>query len=201
MLSLDEMVRDLAGGIKLVDQAHPVAVNQRTGAAYQPGIGPHAETLTTRLVVECLSASKPAWKEYQLGVGYSDGSRQACDLCVGPASARDWAVEIKMLRLMGDNGKTNDNILMHILSPYPAQRSALTDCEKLVDSTLANQKAIVIYGYDYPGWPMDPVVDAFEVLARRRVVLGNGIVYGFDDLVHPVHREGRVFGWQLLERI
>ena len=33
-----------------------------------------------------------------------------------------------MLRFMGDNGKLNDNIVMHILSPYPEHRSALTDC-------------------------------------------------------------------------
>jgi hypothetical protein len=31
----------------------------------------------------------------------------------------DWAIEVKMLRLMGDNHKPNDNMLMHILSPYP----------------------------------------------------------------------------------
>jgi hypothetical protein len=31
-----------------------------------------------------------------------------------------WAIEVKMLRLMGDNGKLNDNMVMHILSPYPA---------------------------------------------------------------------------------
>jgi hypothetical protein len=37
-----------------------------------------------------------------------------------------------MLRLMGDNGKPNDNMLMHILSPYPSHRSALTDCQKLL---------------------------------------------------------------------
>jgi hypothetical protein len=34
-----------------------------------------------------------------------------------------------MLRLLGDNGKLNDNMLMHVLSPYQAHRSALTDCE------------------------------------------------------------------------
>ena len=39
-----------------------------------------------------------------------------------------------MMRLMGDNGKPNDNILTHILSPYPAQRSAITDCRKLAAS-------------------------------------------------------------------
>ncbi len=44
-----------------------------------------------------------------------------------------------MLRLMGDNGKANDNMLMHILSPYPSHRSALTDCEKLLGAWLAGQ--------------------------------------------------------------
>ena len=53
-----------------------------------------------------------------------------------------------MLRLMGDNGKPNDNMLMHILSPYPKDRSALTDCAKLLGSGLVGRKAIVIYGFD-----------------------------------------------------
>ena len=55
-----------------------------------------------------------------------------------------------MLRLMGDNGKPNDNMLMHILSPYPNNRSALTDCVKLLESGLPGRKAVVIYGFDYP---------------------------------------------------
>lgn len=98
---------------------------------------------------------------------------------------------------MGDNGKTNDNILMHILSPYPAHRSALTDCEKLVDAALGEQKAILIYGYDYPDWPMEPVIEAFELLAAQRVQLGPRAVAAFDQLVHPVHQQGRVSGWEL----
>ena len=72
-----------------------------------------------------------------------------------------------MLRLMGDNGKLNDNMITHILSPYPAHRSALTDCTKLVISQLGKHKAILIYGYDYPDWPMDPVIDAFEMRLPR----------------------------------
>jgi hypothetical protein len=102
-----------------------------------------------------------------------------------------------MLRLMGDNGKLNDNMMMHILSPYPAHRSALTDCTKLLTSQLASHKAILIYGYDYPGWPMDPVINAFEVLAGRQVKLADRAVAPFGGLVHPVHQRGRVFGWQV----
>ena len=50
-----------------------------------------------------------------------------------------------MLRLVDDNGNPNDNMLMHILSPYPNDRSALTDCLKLANSGLVGRKAVVIY--------------------------------------------------------
>ena len=103
-----------------------------------------------------------------------------------------------MLRLMGDNGKPNDNILMHILSPYPEHRSALTDCAKLLRSSLGHRKAVVIYGYEYDGWPMEPAISAFETLARQSVELGNRQSVSFDGLVPPVHRRGQVMGWELL---
>jgi hypothetical protein len=73
------------------------------------------------------------------------------------------------LRLMGDNGKLNDNMVMNILSPYRAHRSALTDCTKLLAARLGIRKAILIYGYDYPGWPMDPAIEALETLASQKV--------------------------------
>jgi len=106
-------------------------------------------------------------------------------------------VELKLLRLLGDNGKQNDNMLTHILSPYPKHRSSLTDCPKLLRSGFHGRKAIVIYGFDYPAWSMDPAIGAFEVLARLHVVLGMRTEASFGDLVHPVHQNGRVFGWEV----
>jgi hypothetical protein len=82
-------------------------------------------------------------------VPYLSGPRQKCDLCFGGGSAWEWSVEIKMLRVMGDNGKSNDNMLMHILTPYPVNRSAITDCKKLLQSELAGRKAILIFAYEY----------------------------------------------------
>jgi hypothetical protein len=102
-----------------------------------------------------------------------------------------------MLRLMGNNGKPNDNMLMHILSPYPVDRSALTDCDKIVKSGIGSRKAILIYGFDYPSLPMDPAILAFETLARERVTLGVRCTAKYDDLVHPVHIRGRVFAWEV----
>ena len=134
-----------------------------------------------------------------MNVPYPIG-RQKCDLCIGTHPAWEWNVEFKMLRLMGDNGKPNDNMLMHILSPYPNDRSALTDCLKLAECTLPGRKAVIIYGFDYGQLPMEPAIEAFEILANRWVRLSPRLVHAYADLVHPVHRDGRVFGWEILNR-
>jgi len=105
-----------------------------------------------------------------------------------------------MLRLLGDNGRPNDNMVTHILSPYPAHNSALTDCAKLLASQLGIHKAILIYGFDYSRLPMDPPIEAFEVLASRDVKLASCTVAAFDGLIHPVHQRGRVFGWEVQPR-
>jgi hypothetical protein len=101
------------------------------------------------------------------------------------------------LRLMGDNGKPNDNMLMHILSPYPADRSAVTDCEKLAVSGLQGRKAIALFAYEYASYPCERAVRAFELLASNRAVIGQRITVPFDGLIHPVHRAGYVYGWEV----
>lgn len=195
------MIVDVATSIKRIDARRPQAANARTGAVYQPGIGPHPETQAVALIVAELQhiAAERYSGLVQTNISYPKG-RQKCDLCIGTSPSWEWAIEIKMLRLMGDNGKPNDNMLMHILSPYAADRSALTDCAKLLESGLPGRKAVVIYGYDYPNLLMDPAVEAFEILARHRVELGTRCVSDYGDLVHPVHVAGRVFGWEVRPR-
>jgi hypothetical protein len=95
----------------------------------------HTEVQTVALVLAELRREHPAlYGSVQTGVRYPNSLRQKCDLLISPSGGRSWAVEVKMLRLMGDNGKPNDNMLTHILSPYPSHRSALTDCQKLAAS-------------------------------------------------------------------
>ena len=112
---------------------------------------------------------------------------------------RTWFIEAKMMRLMGDNGKPNDNILTHILSPYPQQRSALTDCLKLKESGFNGKLAILIYGYSYQGYPLEPVIHAFEILAQEGCQLSPRAEASFSGLMHPVHREGATYVWELLD--
>jgi hypothetical protein len=188
---------DFAWGIKHADARLPVALNHRSGASYQAGIGPHTEASTITLVFDELHHRDPRrYRDVTFGVPYLKLKRQRCDLVLSDGTDK-WYVEVKMMRLLGDNGKPNDNMLMHIISPYPQHRSALTDCAKLTEAGFEGRLGVIIFGYDYPGWPLEPVIEAFETLAATRVHLTRRPAADFDSLVHPVHRRGRVFAWEV----
>jgi len=59
---------------------------------------------------------------------------------------------------------------------------------------------VLIYGFDYVDRQREPVIDAFEVLARERVRLGARHEVPLAGLVHPVHAEGKVFAWEVERR-
>jgi hypothetical protein len=195
-IGLGQFVEDFARGIEIADGRSPQAINLRSKVGFQVGLGPHSESATVKLVMAELKELAPErYPNVKLGVPYGDGSRQKCDLALGAGSPWDWLIEVKMLRMLGDNAKQNDNLLTHIISPYAAHRSALTDCYKLASSALDGHKAIVMYGYDAEAWPMEPLVRAFETLAHPMV--GSRETALFDGLVHPVHSQGSVFAWEI----
>lgn len=198
-IELNKIVADFAKGVKQADSRRPIAINVRSKEAFKPGIGPHSESKTVELVAKELELLDSQTYGCKIGVGipYPKIARQKCDMCVGNSPNWEWAIEIKMLRILGDNGKLNDNILMHILSPYPAHRSALTDCKKLIESGFLSRKAILIYGYEAEDWPIDTAIDAFEKLAESDVVLSERAYSDFDNLIHPVHKEGKVYAWEI----
>jgi hypothetical protein len=51
----------------------------------------------------------------------------------------------------------------------------------------------MVFGYDYEHLPMDPAIEALELLARVHVYLIGRAVATFGGLVHPLHGRGRVF--------
>jgi hypothetical protein len=195
-MELQELVDGLAKGIVAADSRLPVAIGQRSGRVFQPGIGPHSESDTITLALAEPGAGFDGLR-LEREVPYPAIARSRCDLQI--LGTPSWAVEIKLLRLLGDNGLKNDNMLMHLLSPYPVDHSALTDCPKLLRSGFAERKAIVIIGYDYDNLPMAFAIEAFEVLASRKVNLTAMKPAPFDGLIHPVHGRGAVFGWEITE--
>lgn len=198
MLKLQQFVCDFAEGLREADRERPVARSMRSGIAFAAGIGPHTEAATVALVMTQLRQRWPErYENFEIGVPYPKIKRQRCDLCIGTAPSWDWAVEVKLLRMLGDNGQPNDNMLMHILSPYPAHRSALTDCRKLLGAGLGKRNAILIYGFEHSDWPLEPAIAAFEALARATFTLGPRCTAAFDGLIHRVHDRGAIFAWEL----
>jgi hypothetical protein len=131
---LQHLTDHLAAAVKVVDAEMPVARNKRSGVPLAAGLGPHSEAETFNLIVrEAERAHPDAYLSVVTSVPYPNAPRQRCDLKLTTPTATLY-VEGKLLRLKGDNGKPNDNMLMHILSPYPQHRSALTDCVKLSDA-------------------------------------------------------------------
>jgi hypothetical protein len=201
-LSLELFVDDLAKALVHADSLLPIAKSSRSGRMYQAGIGPHSENETFRLVMDSAAKLWPARyrDQYEIAVAYQDGSRQLCDVCLGERPAWKWAMEAKLLRPLGDNGRPNDNMVMHLLSPYTAHRSALTDAIKLARSSVAKRSAVVVLAYETGAWPADPLLSAFETLARQHVQLGERVIAHFHGLVHPVHSDGLVAAWEVLAR-
>jgi hypothetical protein len=190
-MELISLVSDFAGGIESADAKRP------RSKKWRPGIGPHDEPKVIELVTAEMRCAQPSrYQDLQLEFGYPE-SRERCDICIGEAP--DWAIEVKALRMLGDKGvvvQGRDEV-SKLLSPYPKQRSALTDCWKLAKSGFECRKAIMIYAYDHRDYPMMELVDAFELLAARIVTLGDRQSSAFSGLIHPIHQDGQVFAWEL----
>jgi hypothetical protein len=106
-------------------------------------------------------------------------------------------LEVKLASVGRDNGTYKDTAVKKILSPYADDRSAITDCVKLVESDFTARKAVLIYGFEDPKRPLMWLVEAFELIALQHVKLGKREEAPLRNLVHPIFTAGSVFAWEL----
>ena len=193
MQDFKKIISDFALSMKKIDSTKPVYVSQRKNKnVYKPGIGPHTETATINLVVNELKQDK-FYTKIEREIKYPN-SRKSCDLKFN-INNKILFSEVKMMRIMGDNNKANDNIFMHIFSPYEKQNSALTDGLKLLKSGFDGEKSIIIYGYDYDDFPIEKTISLFEKTTKDFFNISERYSASFEKLVHPVHTRGSVYGW------
>lgn len=183
MLSLGGFVKRFAEALRQVDasgQAHKL---------FGPGIGPYGEADAIRAALPILLGDP---------------------LCAGARTKRQpdllipgrWALEFKVIRPYGDNGKLAEHWSENILHPYPGNTSALGDCLKLIGSDFAERRAVVVFGFEHSSvqTPLDPAIKSFELIARQ--ILGISLSHREETrvtgLIHPVHQVLRVFGWEVL---
>ena len=109
----------------------------------------------------------------------------------------DWLIEVKLARVGRDNGTYEDTAVKKILSPYPDDRSAVTDCVKLANSGFDARRAVLIYGFEDQSRPPRWLIDAFELIASPHATLGQRVEAALDGLVHPIFASGAVFAWEV----
>jgi hypothetical protein len=113
-----------------------------------------------------------------------------------------WALEFKLARPFGDNGREAENWSVNLLHPYAGNVSLIGDCLKLQSLRGAERKAVIAVGYEHtpPKIPLSPLFDAFELVATKvaGVRLGTREQIIQTNLCHPVHQQFLVAAWEVL---
>jgi len=182
-------VKDFAAAIKAADSKGP------KWRSYRPGIGPHPEIKTIHLVMNEIKNKY----SYNLQVKYPKLNYK-CDLCIGHRNVWSWAIEIKLLRVCGDKGAASEHFIKYMLSPYSEHHSAITDCLRLMKTTLAKNKAFLIIAYDscLDKMKTKHIISLFEfIISHYYNIKYTRISKKFKNLMHPILKSGTVYMWKL----
>jgi hypothetical protein len=175
-----EIVKIIADTLKEFDLESPVH------KLFRPGIGPFGEPQIVRVIANRLS-----------GKGISAITKRTPDLVLQHL----WAMEFKIVRPFGDNGREAENWSVNMLHPYAGNTSLIGDAIKLVNLDAYPNKGLFVIGYEHnpPKIRLDPLLDSFEVIASQvmGIHLHERIEEIRSELVHSEHQVLRCVGWQL----
>jgi hypothetical protein len=182
-MDLSSVLEDIADILKTIDSSGS------SFKSFQAGVGPYGEPQLTKLLAQDMSALPR----------YSGGviMKRTPDLLI----SEHWAIEIKIVRPFGDNGKLAEDWSVNLLHPYLGNSSLLGDCLKLAAFPCPEQKAVlaICFEHDPPQVDLDVLVRSFEHIARNvlSIQLGRRQSALRSHLIHPVHQRLAVYGWQL----
>jgi len=187
-VSLPKVISDIADALFEIDSSGvPFQTRSRS---YSPGVGPYGEPQLMKkctLILNKLDA-------YPGKIV----TKRTPDILIRGS----WALEFKIVRPFGDNGKEAENWSVNLLHPYSGNQSSLGDCIKLRNLAVPEKKAVVVIGYEHnpPVISLKPLIDSFELLANNilNIQLGPRIEEKRTNLIHPVHQQLSVFAWEVL---
>jgi hypothetical protein len=183
-MELQEVLDDVANAVAALD------ASGNRFRDFQPGVGPFSEPQLVKHIAAYLNTIEK--------YGGSVKTRRCPDLLI----PSEWAVEFKIARPFGDNGKEAESWSVNLLHPYRGNVSSIGDCYKLVTLNIPERKAVFVIGYEHTPAQIDltPLVESLEVIARDvvHIKLGPRIEIRRGRLIHPVHQSARLFAWEVL---
>ncbi len=154
---------------------------------FRPGIGPFGEPQIVSIISTRLNSR-----------GISAQTKRTPDLAI----QQDWAIEFKIVRPFGDNGKEAENWTVNLLHPYPGNVSLIGDALKLIQLPNYHHKGLFIIGYEHDPAKisLDPIIASYELIARKvmNIKLSERIEEKRKGLVHPEHQVVRCIGWEII---
>jgi hypothetical protein len=181
---MKQIINHIAEGLKWIDNSGIPFRN------YQPGVGPYGEPQVVRKIFEYLREKYP--KYYK-----SAKTKRVPDVLI----PNHWALEFKIVRPFGDNGKEAEHWSQNLIHPYEGNVSSVGDAIKLLKSDLVERKGIIVIAYEHspPKIQVDVLVKCFEYIARKiiDIPLGDRNTAKVKNLVHPIHQQCTIYGWEL----
>jgi hypothetical protein len=155
---LDRVSEGLVG----VDSSTIRVNNSRKGHVYLPG-------LPTLYEPQCAEELMIWWKNthpedfqnlnyIETSFPYPNNNRNMCDIVfstdriwssTNTNDLPEWAIELKKIVFVGDNGKNNDYGPSKFISPFLKDRSLAHDVIKLKEAKISRKKAVIGYGFNY----------------------------------------------------
>jgi hypothetical protein len=127
-MELSQVVSDIGCALARVDKSG------EPFRAFKPGVGPYGEPQLVGRIAIYLNGLP----EYFGAVR----TKRTPDLLIPD----EWAIEFKIARPYGDNGKEAENWSVNLLHPYRGNVSTVGDCYKLCELPGSERKAVVVIG-------------------------------------------------------
>jgi len=194
---LDQLADDFASVVPAVDAE---AEHDR----WQPGIGPFEEENQIEMIRT--EVDRDTSYSIETEVPYIDGG-QRVDLFI-ESEETAIPVEAKLLRFRYDNGNIDPNSFAKVFSPFPERTAStlLTDAQKLYEAGFEEHGGLL-------GLYYEPVNESYEQMSPKSVAekftldvdywydfeLETKSVAHFDGLRHPVHQQGAIITWEIIE--
>ena len=181
---MHEIVEEFAEALKVIDDSRAPFKN------FQPGVGPYWEPQVTRKSLIYLIDEYP--KKYK-----GAKTKRTPDVLI----PNRWALEFKIVRPFGDNGKEAEHWSQNLLHPYAGNVSSIGDVMSLMKLDIKERKGIVVFTYEHnpPIIDLSLMIDCFEHLAIQvlGLPLGSRQVAVLESLIHPIHQQAKVYGWEV----
>ena len=103
-----------------------------------------------------------------------------------------WAVEFKIVRPFGDDGKVAENWGQNLLHPYEGNTSLIGDAIKLMGMKDYQHSCLFAISYEHesPEVSLEPLLSSFKLIVESIIKspLSRRVEEGRSALVHPIHR-------------